>query len=187
MAPRGDSRIAVGLWWHRLLRWFRRLKGRILALSPAADSFESRRPTQGQLNTLAPAIRAHLDALTGVKGAVRATVDGAVEDYLHLREVLLGPGASTHIFDDVEILASAEEALTCILEQAPELSALSSIASRRPRDRAGRAAAGEALLHLRDTGRKLHDTTAAALQWASSRSEADGRRLAERAGALSNL
>lgn len=171
-------------WWQRLLAWLRRLQKRVLALPAAPEKREAGRAGRDELRSLSLPVRQRLEALEDVQGAARATVDAAVQDYLHLREVLLGPGASTRALDDVEILASAEAALSYILEHAPRVWTLSNIAAQRERDRAGRQAAGEALLELDDVGKKLHDTASAAIQWASSRADEDCRRLAARAREL---
>jgi hypothetical protein len=114
-------------------------------------------------------LQEQLDTLATTRGAVREAVAGAVDDYVHLCQLLLGPGSGASPVEDAALLAAAETTLRSILDRAPRVAALAAIAARRSRDRAGRAAAGDAMLHLRDQARALHDTTSAALRWTAER------------------
>lgn len=118
-----------------------------------------------------------LRELEGERGVVVDTVTRALEDFVHLREVMMGPGASTDAVDDMTLIAEAQQVLTAIVLRAPEVKALAAIATKRADDKAGRSSAGDAILLLRDQGRVLHELASAALQWASSRSEEDRKKL----------
>lgn len=118
-----------------------------------------------------------LRSLEGERGVVVDTVAHALEDFVHLRQVMMGPGASTDAVDDVTLIAEAQELLTAIVHRAPEVKTLLEIATKRTDDKAGRSSAGDAILVLRDQGRVLHELASAALQWASSRSEEDRMKL----------
>ena len=80
--------------------------------------------------------------------------------------------------------AEAATVLRGLLESAPLVSALSTVAGERQDDRRGREAAGDAMLELRDRGRSLHDVASAALAWAASQSDENGKRLQECAARL---
>ena len=120
-----------------------------------------------------------LRKLSSHKGVVVDTVAHAIRDYAHLRDVMMGPGASADAVDDVTMLAEAQALLRTMIVRAPDVKTLLEIASKRSDDLPGRSSAGEAILMLRDQGRSLHELASAAMQWASSRSEEDGRRLHE--------
>jgi hypothetical protein len=157
-------------WWQRLLRWLRARFGR--RQLPPAPSWRE------QVASLPEDLRAEVAALpVDSSAAVRETVTRAVADYLHLREVLLGPGASAVAVDDAVLLGEAEATLRSIVARAPAVSALVAVAVQRGGDRRGREAAGDAVLHLRDQSRGLHETASAAIEWAASRSAGDAERL----------
>lgn len=129
-------------------------------------------------------LRETVRRLAHQKGVVIDTVTLAIRDYAHLRDVMMGPGASADAVDDVTMIAEAQALLRAMIVRAPDIKTLLEIADQRSNDRQGRASAGDAALVLRDQGRSLHEVSSAALQWASSRSEEDMRRLQERAQRL---
>lgn len=150
-------------WWQRLLARIRALIDRAQpARLPAAKTEE-----------LADDLRVALRELGTEKSAVLDAAERAVRDFSDLRTVLMGPGASHDAAWDVSLLADAEDVLRSMLSRAPAVKQLSALASERVADKAGRAAAGEALLQLRDQGRLLHEVASASLLWASSKSRAD--------------
>ncbi len=112
------------------------------------------------------------------------TVATAIGDWADLHDVVTGPGASTDAVADVNLLSEANECLRAIIVRAPEVKALSEIAGKRGKDRAGREAAGDAILNLRDQGQVLHALTSAALRWASSGSDEDRQRMKDAAREL---
>lgn len=131
-------------------------------------------------------LQADLRKLAEDKGVVVDTLALAVRDYSHLREVMMGPGASVDAVDDVTLIAEAQTLLRVMITRAPDVKALLDIAGKRSNDREGRASAGDAALVLRDQGRSLHELSSAALQWASSRSEEDMQQLQERASRVTS-
>lgn len=145
-------------WWRRLLLRIRALFASAPKLLPAAD-----------VGQLADDLQEALERLGSEKGAVHDAAHRAVRDFGDLREVLMGPGASDDAAADVSLLAEAEDLLRSMLQRAPEVKALATIAGERGGDKQGRAAAGEALLQLRDQGRALHELASASLLWASSK------------------
>jgi len=150
-------------WWRRLLIRIRALFApEPRALLPAAETESLAEDLQDALRRLGREKSAVLDAATR-----------AVKDYGDLRDVLMGPGASSDAAWDVSLLADAEDVLRSMLLRAPEVKQLTAIAADRGSDKAGRAAAGEALLQLRDQGRILHDVASASLLWASSKTRRD--------------
>lgn len=150
-------------WWQRLLLRIRALFRREpRALLPAAETEE-----------LADDLQDALRRLGREKSAVLDAAERAVKDFSDLRTVLMGPGASSDAAWDVSLLADAEDVLRSMLMRAPEVKQLAAIAAERGSDRAGRAAAGEALLQLRDQGRVLHEVASASLLWASSKDPQD--------------
>lgn len=158
------------------LRWWRRMWARVVAMLVNISS-----PKQLQASNSAANLPDDLQELYArvkrTSGLVADTVDGAVADFEHLREVVMGPGATADAVDDVNLLADAEEALREMLRLAPELQTLVHLAGQRRSDRKGREATGEAMLAFRDRGRALHDLASAALRWASSRSAEDLARM----------
>ncbi len=146
-------------WWQRFLLHIRALFERTPKQLPMGDVSE-----------LAVDLQEALRELGTEKGAVYDSAQCAVRDYADLRDVLMGPGASDDAGADVTLLAEAEDVLRSMLLRAPQVKALTAIASRRGGDAQGRAAAGEALLQLRDQGRALSKLTSASLLWASSQS-----------------
>ena len=132
-------------------------------------------------------LQVSLRSLGNEKGVVIDTVALAVRDYEHLREVMMGPGASTDAVDDVTMIAEAQTLLRTMIQRAPDVKTLLEIAGKRDNDRQGRASAGDAALVLRDQGRSLHEVSSAALQWASSRSDEDMQQLQERAATLARI
>jgi len=170
-------------WWQRLFAWIRRLLGRgpaLLRPAPAGSRWGDYAPS------LPDDLRSQLDRLSD-EGVVWDTVRSAIEDYGDLREVMQGPGATADTVNDVELLAEAEDVLRSIIGRAPNVQVLVDVAGKRSADRAGREAAGDAILELRDDGKALHDTASAAIRWAASRSDRDGRHLEECAGRLSAI
>lgn len=161
-------------WWRRLVAWLfpRRARRRSLP-----DRATRSRAWQDQLASLPADLRVDLAALDLDSDAVRAAVTAAVADYVDLRDVILGPGASAAPVDDVVLIADAEATLRAIVARAPAVSSVVGVARQRSGDRPGRAAAGDALLHLRDDARALHDTASAALEWSATRSTATADRL----------
>jgi hypothetical protein len=155
--------------WRRLLEWLRALLSPRLALSSGRWGANA--------DALPDDIRDQLSALPARRGAVRDAVMSAIDDYVHLRQVLLGPGATGSPVDDVALLAEAEVTLRSVVGRASSVAALVSVAIRRRGDRAGREATGDAILHLRDQARALHEAASAAIQWAASRSRRDAERL----------
>lgn len=150
-------------WWQRLLHSIRALFAREpRGLLPAAKTEE-----------LADDLQDAFRRLGHEKSAVLDAAERAVKDFGDLRTVLMGPGASSDAAWDVSLLADAEDVLRSMLLRAPEVKQLAAIAADRESDRAGRAAAGEALLQLRDQGRMLHDVASASLLWASSKTLQD--------------
>lgn len=145
-------------WWQRLLLQIRALFARAPKQLPAADVGE-----------LAEDLQEALERLGTEKGAVYDAAHRAARDFGDLREVLMGPGATDDAAADVSLLADAEDVLRSMLQRAPEVKTLASIAGERDGDKQGRAAAGEALLRLRDQGRALHELASASLLWASSK------------------
>jgi hypothetical protein len=129
-------------------------------------------------------LQADLRKLAHHKGVVVDTLALAIRDYGHLREVMMGPGASVDAVDDVTMIAEAQTLLRVMITRAPDVKTLLDIAGKRSNDREGRASAGDAALALRDQGRRLHELSSAALQWAASRSDEDMRQLQERARRL---
>ncbi len=146
-------------WWQRFLLRIRALFVRAPKQLPMGDVSE-----------LAVDLQEALRELGSEKGAVYDAAQCAVHDYRDLRDVLMGPGASDDVGADVTMLAEAEDVLRSMLLRAPQVKALTAIASRRGGDTSGRAAAGEALLQLRDQGRTLSKLASASLLWASSQS-----------------
>ncbi len=124
--------------------------------------------------------------LAGHKGVVVDTVARALQDFAHLQEVMMGPGARGDAVDDVTLIGEAQELLHAIIVRAPEVKTLLQVAKDRPDDKPGRSAAGAAILEVRDQGRVLHELASAALQWASSRSEEDRKQLQQCAQRLAN-
>jgi hypothetical protein len=150
-------------WWQRLLLRIRALFAlQPHGLLPAAETEE-----------LAEDLQDALRRLGHEKGAVLDAAQRAVKDFADLRTVLMGPGASSDAAWDVSLLADAEDVLRSILLRAPEVKQLAAIAGARGSDKAGRAAAGEAILQLRDQGRVLHEVASASLLWASSKTLQD--------------
>ena len=164
-------------WWKQIFTKILVLLGRQpaqLTASTDASAEYSRYASE-----LPEDLQVIMKSLEGKKGVVADTVTRAVQDYSHLKTVMMGPGASTDAVDDVTLIAEAQELLRAILVRAPEVQVLSEIATQRSDDKAGRSAAGDAILVLRDQGRVLHALASAAVQWASSRSESDREQLQE--------
>jgi len=149
-------------WWQRILL-------RIRALFTRAP----KQLSMGEVSELAPDLQEALRELGTEQGAAYDAAQRAVRDYCDLRDVLMGPGASDDAGEDVTLLAEAEDVLRSMLLRAPQVRTLAVVATRRSGDAQGRAAAGEALLRLRDQGRALSQLTSASLRWASSKSPAD--------------
>tara|TARA_R110002096_G_scaffold16898_12_gene58116 strand:+ start:61029 stop:61550 length:522 start_codon:yes stop_codon:yes gene_type:complete len=150
-------------WWHRLLLRIQAFFAREpRAFLPAAKPEDLPEDLQEALRRLGNEKSAALDAASR-----------AVKDFGDLRTVLMGPGASSDAAWDVSLLADAEDVLRSMLLRAPEVRQLAAIAGDRGSDKAGRAAAGEALLQLRDQGRVLHEVASASLLWASSKTLQD--------------
>ncbi len=168
---------AVG-WWLRL--WLR-----LLALLRGARPVKELRAARDDTPLPDDLHELYLQ-LAGKKGLVADTMERAVEDYRHLRAVIMGPGAGIDAVDDVTMLAEAEEALREMLQRAPHLQSLVELAAGRERDRKGREATGEAMLAFGDRGRALHDLSSSALRWASSQSADDLARMQECVDHLSN-
>lgn len=170
-------------WWKRvfaeIMRLFGRQPGQLPPAKGVALVFDE------SAADLPDDLQAILQKLVNQRGVVVDTVAHAIRDYTHLREVMMGPGASADAVDDVTMIAEAQAHLRAIIVRAPEVKKLLEIASKRSDDRPGRSSAGHAILVLRDQGQDLHDLTSAALQWASSRSEDDMRRVQECAQRLS--
>jgi hypothetical protein len=122
-------------------------------------------------------LREIVRSLEGHEGVVVDTVARALQAFAHLQEVMMGPGAGVDAVDDATLLGEAQELLSAIIVRAPGVKTLLQVAKDRPDDKAGRSAAGDAILALRDEGRVLHDLASAALQWAASRSEKDRKQL----------
>lgn len=164
------------------MNWWKQIFTKIMALL-------GRRPAQLGPNPVSPAhrlqdlsdipedLRDIVQSLQGEKGVVVDTVSRALQDYRHLKTVMMGPGATTDAVDDVTLIAEAQELLRAIVVRAPQVKTLSEIATKRTDDKAGRSAAGDAILVLRDQGRALHELASAALQWASSGSVSDRKQL----------
>lgn len=162
-------------WWRRLWAGLRRLLADLRgpkALSAGRDASD----LPDDLQELYQRVRA-----TGVVGD---TSQRAILDYRHLRDVVMGPGATSDAIDDVSLLADAEELLRELLRRAPELQTLVELAGARAQDRKGREATGEAMLHFCDQAQVLHELTSAALRWASSQSTEDLVYMQRCAGAL---
>ncbi len=157
-------------WWRRLLL---RIRALFVREPKPLLGRESKQLRPAQILELADDLQQALLRLGNEKSAVLDAATRAVRDFGDLRTVLMGPGATSDAAEDVTLLADAEDVLRSILIRAPEVKTLAAIAAERGGDKAGRAAAGEALLKLRDQGRLLHDLTSASLLWASSRSLAD--------------
>ena len=164
-------------WWRQIYTEILRLFGRRPAQLPPAKSPSPSAKVSLDASELPEELQDILKSLDGERGVVADTVARALEDFLHLREVMMGPGASTDAVDDVTLIAEAQELLRAIILRAPEVKTLSEIATKRADDKAGRSSAGDAILALRDQGRVLHELASAALQWASSRSEEDRGKL----------
>ncbi|MCP4449398.1 MAG: hypothetical protein GY811_29300 [Myxococcales bacterium] len=162
-------------WWQRLLLRIRALFQSEPKQLPAAS-----------LDELAVDLQEAMSRLATEKGAVLDAAQRAVADFGDLRSVLMGPGASSDAAEDVSVLAEAEDVLRSMLTRAPEVQALAAIAGKRGSDKAGRAAAGEALLQLRDQGRYLHELASASLLWASSKSLEDLEKMRSCAERVSN-
>lgn len=160
--------------WRRFLDWLRAVLWPRLALT-SGSALERR--WGDSVGALPEDIRDQLSALPAGRGAVRDAVLSAIDDYAHLREVLLGPGATASPVDDVALLAEAEVTLRSVVGRASAVAALVAVAVRRRGDRAGREATGDAVLHLRDQARALHDAASAAIRWAASRNRSDAERL----------
>ena len=158
-------------WWRRLLAWLfpRRARRRRTLPDRATPAW------QDQLASLPADLRVDLAALALDSDAVRATVTAAVADYVHLRDVLLAADAAP--IDDVVLISDAEVTLRAIVARAPSIATVVAVARQRTGERPGRAAAGDALLDLRDDARALHDTASAALEWSASRTAATAARL----------
>lgn len=155
-------------WWLRMLAWLRALFRRQARALP---------PSRRERDMLPDDLRDQLDELALDKGAVADSIQGAIRDYLHIRQVLLGPGASDSAVDDAALLAEAEVTLRSMMNRAGAVATLVRIAVHRTSDRPGRQATGVAMLHLRDQGRALHDTASAAIRWAATRDASDAARL----------
>lgn len=125
--------------------------------------------------TLDPELVRALDDI-GDSPVVRDTVASAIAHFCDLRDVVSGPGAGD-LIDDLDLVADAEAVLREIIGRAPDVSAVVAVARERDGDRAGREAAGDALLALRDRARALGEAASAALVWGASRDRADRRRL----------
>jgi hypothetical protein len=166
-------------FWKQVLTTIMRLFGRRPAQLPAGP--EGPASIDEGAAELPEDMQAGLRKLAGHQGVVVDTVAHALRDYAHLREVMMGPGASVDAVDDVTMIAEAQSLLRAMISRAPDVKTLLDIAGKRENDREGRASAGNAALVLRDQGRSLHEVSSAALQWASSRSEADMQKLQERA------
>ena len=167
----------------RLRRW---LTAIVAWLGQRVSRDEPRRLGAGDWGdraaSLDPELQRSLDDI-GDSPVVRDTVAAAVADFCDLRDVVSGPGAF-ELIADLDLVAEAEAVLREIIERAPEVSAVVAVARQRDGDRAGREAAGDALLGLRDRGRALAETASAALVWGSSRDRGDRRRLEECAAKL---
>ena len=172
-SERGRPAIA---WWRRI---WARVVVLLIKISPPKEL-----PASFSTADLPVDLQALYARVKRSSGLVADTVDGAIADFQHLREVVMGPGATADAVDDVTLLADAEEALREMLRMAPELQTLVELAGQRRSDRKGREATGEAMLAFRDRGRALHDLASAALQWASSRSAED---LARMQGCAANI
>ncbi len=162
-------------WWKQIYTEILRLFGRRPAQLPPASSTTA--DLSRHAAELPEELQEILRSLAGERGVVVDTVSRALEDFVHLRQVMMGPGAGADAVDDVMLVAEAQELLTAIVVRAPEVKTLLEIATKRADDKAGRSSAGDAILVLRDQGRVLHELASAALQWASSRSEEDHRKL----------
>ena len=162
-------------WWKQIYTEILRLFGRRPAQLPPATSTSVNLSLHA--SELPEELQEILRGLEGEKGVVVDTVARALEDFVHLRRVMMGPGASADAVDDVTLIAEAQELLSAIVVRAPEVKTLLEIATKRADDKAGRSSAGDAILVLRDQGRVLQELASAALQWASSRSEEDRMKL----------
>jgi hypothetical protein len=163
-------------WWKQIFAKILQLLGRQPAQLPPGRATPAGLEHDAA-DDLPEDLRAIVADMKGHKGVVVDTVVQALQDFRHLRQVMMGPGASSDAVDDVTLIAEAQHLLRVILLRAPEVKTLLAIATTRTDDKAGRGSAGDAILVLRDQGRLLHDLASAALQWASSRSEADREQL----------
>ena len=177
--------------WHRLLAWIRGVSGwpRRLLGGPGGTRLVRRgRDDWGpRAAELDPAVREKLDELDLERGVVRDTIQNAIEDYCDLGDVINGPnnsGSLGDVVDDVMLLADAEATLLSILERAQGVESLINIAARRRGDQAGREAAGEAILRLRDDARALATAASTALSWAGARDTAAKTKLKDCGEAL---
>jgi hypothetical protein len=162
-------------WWRRafahLLRLFGRRPLQLAAPSKVAQVFGS------AAELLDADLQDTLKDLTDNKGVVTDTVAQAIRDHADLREVMMGPGATTDAVDDVTLIAESEAILRDIILRAPDISVLVRVASSRPHDKEGRESAGEAILGLKDEAMILHELASAALRWGASRSQEDSEHL----------
>lgn len=162
-------------WWKEIYSKILRVLGRRPAQLPPASATVV--DISAHSSDLPEELQQILRSLEGHNGVVTDTVARALKDFAHLQEVMMGPGARVDAVDDVTLVGEAQELLTAIIVRAPEVKTLLEVAKGRPDDKAGRSAAGDAILVLRDQGRVLHNLASAALQWASSRSEEDRKQL----------
>ncbi len=158
-------------WWRQVFAKILRLLGRRPAQLGAGQS--PLVALEEGVDDLSADLQEIVRSLAGRKGVVPDTVARALRDYRHLTKVMMGPGATADAVDDVTLIAEAEELLRAIILRAPEVATLLEVATKRADDKAGRSAAGDAILLLRDQGRTLHELASVALQWASSRSAED--------------
>lgn len=161
-----------------LVSWLRRL----VAGAPPRPLLGAPSDVRDRVASLDPDLASSLDHI-GDSPVVRDTVAAAVADFCDLRDVVSGPGAFD-VVGDLDLVADAEAVLRDIVARAPDVSALVAVARDRRRDRAGREAAGDALLALRDRARALSEAASAALVWGSTRDRADRRRLEQCAARL---
>ena len=119
---------------------------------------------------------------------VQALVNGSIEDFLHLHDLISDPLIAADQGSEHEALHhEATEVLTEVLHRAPLISRLTRVASKRNDDPKGQAAAKQALARLRKQADALHEAASAALLFAASASGDATRELREHVEGLNAL
>ncbi len=172
---------AVASLWDRLIAWIRRvLVGRPRRLLAGRNTL--RWPTDVEL--LPADLRESLSSLADERGVVRDTVARAIEDYASIQRIVAGPSPDADAVFQATLLADAEVALRTIIDAAPNLANVVSIATQQRTDRKTREAAGGAILSMQDCAHALTLAAAAALQWAAVPTKTTLKELHKHATAL---
>jgi hypothetical protein len=167
--------------WARLRGFFSRLfLGKQQPLLPRA-----RRSWDEHRALLSKSTLDDLDALPAeLTPEVAEILRDAVEDFVHLRELVDSGGLQATSVDGPVLLVEAEAALQDVVERSLPVATLTSLAERRKDDANAESAGVLALESIRKEAQVLHEATSAAILYAASLSEDDASALSEHADKL---